>query len=198
MTMMFSNLARSDGDPKVMSSGHSSLGASDRMARGLGWFSIALGLAELTMPRQITSALGMEGKEGLVQAYGLREIGAGILTLSTEKQVGLWSRLAGDGLDLATLVPHLRADNPKRENVAVALAAVVGITLLDAATAEVSSIRHRRPATPPRLYGERSGLPKGIAASRGIARRDRGGTAPGATTLPPAARMPGRIADPVS
>ena len=44
------------------------------MARGLGWFSIGLGLAEVLAPRALTRGLGMEGNEQLVQAYGLREI----------------------------------------------------------------------------------------------------------------------------
>src|SRR6478609_8300231 len=40
------------------------------MARGLGWFSIGLGLAELLAPRTLTRGLGMEGNEQIVQAYG--------------------------------------------------------------------------------------------------------------------------------
>ena len=38
------------------------------MARGLGWFSIGLGLAEVLAPRAVTRGLGMEGNEQLVQA----------------------------------------------------------------------------------------------------------------------------------
>ena len=68
------NLARSEGDPKVVRSGPSSLGAADQMARALGWFSIGLGLTELIAPGKITRALGMEGKENLVRAYGAREV----------------------------------------------------------------------------------------------------------------------------
>ena len=33
----FSNLVRSKGDPKIISTGPSSLTAADRLARGLGW-----------------------------------------------------------------------------------------------------------------------------------------------------------------
>ena len=40
------------------------------MARGLGWFSIGLGLAEVLAPRTLTRGLGMEGNEQLVQACG--------------------------------------------------------------------------------------------------------------------------------
>jgi len=44
----------------------------------------------------------MEGREGLVRAYGAREIGAGVLCLSTNNDLGAFSRAAGDVLDLAT------------------------------------------------------------------------------------------------
>jgi hypothetical protein len=101
------------------------------MGRFLGWFSIGLGLLELCAPRRITRSLGMKGSEALVRSYGAREIGSGILALSVDRQAGLWSRVAGDGLDVATLVTAFRADNPKRHNVGLALAMVLGITLLD-------------------------------------------------------------------
>ena len=50
MTLYISNIARSPGDPKVLHPGPSSLGSADRMAKALGWFSIALGVAELVAP----------------------------------------------------------------------------------------------------------------------------------------------------
>jgi hypothetical protein len=93
------------------------LGAADRLGRALGWFSIGLGVTELLAPRLITRALGMQGSEGLVRAYGAREIGSGLLSLSLEKGAGLWSRVAGDGLDIATLLNAYRPNNPRRDNV---------------------------------------------------------------------------------
>ena len=131
MAYHISNIARSKGDPKLIKSGHSSLGPADRMAKAIGWFSIGLGLTELFAAERLTRALGMEGKEALVRAYGVREIGHGIVSLSTEKHLGLWSRVAGDGLDIVTLIPEMNHDNPKRTNVGIALAAVLGVTLLD-------------------------------------------------------------------
>src|SRR5215208_7371781 len=79
-----SNIARSEGDPKVVRSGPSSLSGADRLAKGLGWFSLVLGAAELIAPQRITRALGMEGKEALVRAYGAREIASGMLSLSPD------------------------------------------------------------------------------------------------------------------
>jgi hypothetical protein len=98
-----SNITRSEGDPKILHTGPSSLSAADRLARGLGWFSIGVGLTELFASGQITRALGLDGKEAMVKAFGAREIASGILSLSSEKRLGLWSRVLGDGLDIAML-----------------------------------------------------------------------------------------------
>ena len=35
--------------------------ATDALARGLGWFSITLGVAEVTAPGRLARVLGMEG-----------------------------------------------------------------------------------------------------------------------------------------
>lgn len=165
-----SNITRSEGDPKVLRSGPSSRGVPDSVAKGLGWFSLALGLTELLAPRRITGALGMEGKETLVRAYGAREIASGVLTLSADRNLGLWSRVAGDGLDIATVMTALRPDNPKRDNVVVALALLVGITAVDLIDAKASTARHSRDAGRKRSYRDRSGYPRGVEASRGAAR----------------------------
>jgi hypothetical protein len=173
---ILSKFVRSKGDPKIISTGPSSFGASDRMARNLGWFSLGLGALEIFAPKQITRALGMEGQEALVRTYGFREVAAGMLSLSIEKDLGLWSRVAGDGLDIATLIPALRGDNRKKGNVATALIMVVGITVLDIVTAQEVGRRHRRQKGPQRMYYERTGYPKGMAASRGIAARKKSAT----------------------
>jgi hypothetical protein len=165
-----SNIARSQGDPKVLSTGPGSLDTTDRLARALGWFSIGLGLTELLAPRALTRWLGMEGHETLVRAYGMREIGAGMMTLSPDKGLGLQSRVAGDALDIATLLAGLRADNPKRDNVMIALAMVVGVTLLDVAGAKGVNNAQRRSDRPARTYRDRSGYPKGLEQARGAAR----------------------------
>lgn len=51
---------------------------TDALARGLGVFSIALGLYEVMAPRSLARALGMPRNTGLIQAYGVREIATGI------------------------------------------------------------------------------------------------------------------------
>ena len=49
----------------------------EAMAKGLGWFSIALGLAELLAPRATARATGAQHGKNLLQAYGVREIATG-------------------------------------------------------------------------------------------------------------------------
>ncbi|MFO1079382.1 MAG: hypothetical protein U1E23_01970 [Reyranellaceae bacterium] len=163
-------IARSPGDPQIQEAGPSSLLPGDRLTRALGWFSLALGVAELVAPGRITRALGLEGKEGLVRAYGAREIAAGIPTLSMDKHVGLASRVVGDVIDIATLLPALRPGNPKRGNALLALGAVAAVTALDVIAATATVGNHRRDRGRTMDYGDRSGLPRGVMASRGLAR----------------------------
>ena len=102
-----------------------------RLARGLGWFSLGLGAAELFAARPLARALGMTGREWLLRGYGLREVAAGAMSLSTLVKPGITSRIAGDALDIATLLPFTGRANPKRGNAGLALAAVLGVTALD-------------------------------------------------------------------
>ena len=47
------------------------------LARGLGYFSAAIGLAEVLMPRQIENLLGIAhtaGNRGTIRALGVREL----------------------------------------------------------------------------------------------------------------------------
>lgn len=163
------NLVRYEGDPKVVRSGPSSVSAPDKLAKALGWLSLGLGVAELIAPGRITRMLGMRGSEAVVRTYGAREVASGVLSLSTEKQAGLWSRVAGDGLDATTLLTGLRDDNPKRANVSAALVAVLGVMVLDLAAARLTAARHRQSTGRRRLYQDRSGYPMGAEAAAGAA-----------------------------
>lgn len=144
-------------------------GTGASLARALGWFSVGLGAIELLAPRCLGSALGMEGRERLLQAYGVREVAAGVAILSSrDHSPWVWSRVAGDVLDLATLAPALDRSNPRRGAVALALGAVAAVTLLDLLCArELQREERDRPA--PRDYSDRSGFPEGVERARGIA-----------------------------
>ncbi|MET0180905.1 MAG: hypothetical protein ABW194_10560 [Novosphingobium sp.] len=167
LTTRTTDLARSPGDPKVLTSGPSSRGTADTMVKRLGWFSLALGVTELVAARPLTRALGIEGREGLVRAFGTREIAAGMACLSTRGTAGVWSRVGGDALDIAALLYALRGSR-KQGSVGLALAAVAGVTLVDIATALALTSRHGRKGQT-RDYRDRSGWPGGAARSRGAA-----------------------------
>src|SRR5690606_4752079 len=137
-----SDMLRYEGDPQILETCPSSLSSVDQMARLLGWFSIGLGVVELLAPSRVTRTLGIEGSESMVRACGIREIGAGLLCLTLDKQLGLWSRVAGDGLDLTTLLAAIKEDNPQRDNLRSAMMLVAGISLLDLLTAR--TIHNRR------------------------------------------------------
>lgn len=164
------NLTRYEGDPRVLDSGPSSLPAADRLGRALGWFSLGLGLMELIAPGRITRALGMRGHETLVRTYGAREIAAGVVSLSTERSLGLWSRVAGDAVDIATVMVAVGRDNPKRHNARMALTMLAGVTLIDLVAAQAVTARHSRGHGQARSYRDRTGYPKGLEAARGAAR----------------------------
>lgn len=165
-------IARSPGDPRIERNGPSSLTGPDRLARALGWFSIGLGVTELLAPRLIARTLGLYGKEGLIRAYGARELASAVPTLSVDKHVGLATRIGGDMLDLGTLTSALHPANPKRRNAKVAMAMVVGITILDFIAYTGVKAAHRRERGRQRDYSDRGGLPRGLNASRGLARKD--------------------------
>jgi uncharacterized membrane protein len=102
------------------------------LARGLGWFSLALGVAQVAAPRRVARLIGIEddGKHAAAMlAVGLREIATGVGILTRARPAGwLRARVAGDALDVALL---LAAKSTERSRVAAAVAAVAGVAVPD-------------------------------------------------------------------
>ena len=143
--------------------------SADTLARGLGWFSIGLGLAEVLAPRTLTRALGLHGQERLFQAYGLREIATGIAILAAKDPTPwIWGRVGGDALDLATLASGWSEDNPEKANLGMALGTVAAVTAVDIYCASALS----EASEPPQIrdYSHRTGFPLEAEAMRGRAR----------------------------
>jgi len=141
---------------------------AEALARGLGWFSIALGAAEVLAPGSLARALGMRDKEGMIRAFGLREIATGIAILSSDDpRPWVWARVAGDALDIAALSAGLDADNPRKGNVQFALAAVAGVTALDVMCGR--KLDGDGVTFVPPEYFQRSGLPRPPEEMRGAA-----------------------------
>src|SRR4051794_15841281 len=143
----------------------------DRLAKSLGYFSIALGVAELIAPDAVARAAGVKGLEPVVRAYGAREIATGIAILTSHDATPwIWGRVAGDAADIATVVAGSRDATSKSENRMWALVALAGVTALDVicATGLMSEKGGRSTATAD--YRDRSGFPRGPQAARGAAR----------------------------
>lgn len=101
-------------------------------AHCLGWFSIALGLTQLLAPKLVCRATGVRRVE-LMQCCGLREIASGVAVLScSQPTVAMWSRVAGDVMDLAILTEAMVDNDHESQVLAMeAAAAVAGVTALD-------------------------------------------------------------------
>ena len=117
------------------------------LARGLGWFSVALGAAELTFPRRLARAIGAPPHAGLIRALGAREALNGVAILRSRQPSGpLWARVAGDALDLALLGAAHASPQARRGRLAAAAGMVAGVTALDAYAARCHSrARSRAP-----------------------------------------------------
>src|SRR5215217_6046530 len=76
-----------------------------QFSRGLGWFSIGLGLTELLSPRRVARLIGVsDDHDRLIRVLGAREIASGLGLLARPKPMGFaWSRVAGDIMDLSLL-----------------------------------------------------------------------------------------------
>jgi uncharacterized membrane protein len=122
--------------------------AVDQLAIGLGWFSIALGAAELLAPRSLDRAVGASSHPSLTRFCGLREIAAGVgLLTQADPAPWLWARVAGDAMDLALLGMAMPdADDDERARLAGATLAVAGVTALDVFAARRASAPERRSA----------------------------------------------------
>jgi uncharacterized membrane protein len=110
-----------------------------KLAKGLAWFSLGLGLVEFLTPQLVARLTGQSKKNcGLIRLFGLREIAHGISIFSQGKRPAnaVWSRVAGDLLDMTAL--GFAFASPKSNKIGVALAAanVAGVTALDILTAD--------------------------------------------------------------
>jgi uncharacterized membrane protein len=109
--------------------------AWERLANGLGWFSIGLGVSELIAAGAMANFIGVRNSSSnrsVLRAYGVREIAAGIGILAQQRPAGwLWARIAGDMLDLASLASAVTSGGSKGGRLARSIGAVAGVTALD-------------------------------------------------------------------
>lgn len=107
-----------------------------KMGRALGWASLGIGLAEILAPKFLEKTMGIGDHRGLLRSLGARELVSGLGILSQRRPTqgmaaGLWSRVAGDVMDLSLLGAAARRSS-KPGALAVVVALVLGIFLADA------------------------------------------------------------------
>jgi hypothetical protein len=151
------------------------------LARNLAAFSLGLGLAELLAPRKIARLIGVsEDNERTLQMLGLREIASGLGIMQGKTGYFLWSRVAGDIMDLGLLSAAMRSAQSDKRRLNVAIAAVVGVTILDVVASSLCSRSHSEPGwriSEPEGY--RGGIsqdePTALRAAADEAMRDQSG-----------------------
>jgi uncharacterized membrane protein len=112
---------------------------AERAAKGLGWFSLGLGAAQIFSPSQVARLIGAPDNaqtRSTLLAIGLREVASGLGILSQRQPAGwVWGRVVGDLIDIALLTRNFNAKRAVKSRTTYATAAVVGVTLLDALSA---------------------------------------------------------------
>lgn len=127
----------------------------DALARALGWFSVALGAAELAAPGVMSRLIGAPADSrtlSLIRTMGARELGNGLAILGKPNSAApLWARVAGDATDLAFLSSAFSSEYVNKRRLLMSTAAIAGVTALDVFCAqrvgtESASGAHQRDA----------------------------------------------------
>jgi uncharacterized membrane protein len=111
-----------------------------RLADGLGWASLALGVPQVLAPHQFDHAIGVvpdRRAKAWTLAVGMREFAAAASILGLEQPHparSVWGRVAGDAMDLTLLARAWRSRRQSPARLGAAIGAVVGIGALDVYT----------------------------------------------------------------
>ncbi|SEG78225.1 Polyketide cyclase / dehydrase and lipid transport [Thermomonospora echinospora] len=107
-----------------------------RLADLLGWASLGLGATQLAAPRAVCRLAGLDDSalaQTIVPIVGLRELLHAALLLGVRNPIpGVWSRVAGDAMDLTVMGRALVSrDSGRRQRATAATAVLVAITAVD-------------------------------------------------------------------
>jgi len=113
-------------------------GQASTISKGLGLYSLGMGLAELAAPNMLAKAIGIAPSVRTrltMRLFGARELAHGIGILAKPTQpIPMWSRVVGDVIDLAFLAWAFRSKRTNTERLVGAMVAVLGVTVLDTVT----------------------------------------------------------------
>ena len=157
-----------------MSSSSHSGGAApqDPMAKGLGVFSLALGIPQTLAPGRVNRLIGVKDtttSRAIMRAVGVRELVAGVGIFTDRRPAGwIWARVAGDTMDLALLGSALRNQSTSPTRTLAATGAVAGAFAADV----VDGVRLSRAAPDANGSAPEAELPVQVTAAITV-RRDR-------------------------
>lgn len=137
---------------------------AERLAVGLGWFSLGLGLAKALAPRKVAQIMGVgEESSHVLRMLGIRQLahGAGILGSRPRPTTAIMSRVAGDMMDLAFLGSRMLAPGTDKARLCGAVSAIAGITAIDLYCSQ-------QLAGSPRLMSRRRGSDGTLQVSKSI------------------------------
>lgn len=107
----------------------------DSLARFLGWFSVGLGAAQTAAPGALCTVVGASTKgraPTIMRLMGLRELAHGFGILARPRPtMWVWSRVAGDALDLGLLGINAVRRPDGRRRTAFAIGNVLAVTVPD-------------------------------------------------------------------
>jgi hypothetical protein len=109
--------------------------SNNTLALALGVFSVGIGLIELLAPKKLAQWVGVDDERysGLIQGMGIREIvnGVGLLAHPGHANAWLWTRVAGDLLDMGLLGAAWSSQGAKKGRLCAAISSVVGVAAAD-------------------------------------------------------------------
>jgi len=112
---------------------HQSGSATRNLVKGLRGASVGLGLTEIVAPRKVAAMSGVSDNRrsrSTIRALGVRELGhAAAMFFGSSRLV--WTRVAGDAIDLAALGAGMTNRTASRARGAAAAAGLIGITAVD-------------------------------------------------------------------
>ena len=121
---------------------------TDRLVQGLGVGSLGLAVPLLWRTDSVARTVGVDDSAvapGVIRAVGARELMHGALLLLGPRRA-VWTRVAGDVLDLAALTGAMSSrEGERRTRASAATVAVAGVTALDLYVAvRTARAQHRR------------------------------------------------------
>jgi hypothetical protein len=113
-------------------------GTTTTLVRALSGASFGLGVSELVAPGKVAAIAGVDDtrrSRRVIRALGVRECGHGAALLGGPAKL-VWTRVAGDVLDMALLIAGVVARGPgRRRQGTISAALLSGIAGLDLYTA---------------------------------------------------------------